>query len=116
MTPFELPLTIRKGISYQPLVTFIFQQADASPFSLEGGWKVIAYARLTKYSREKIDLNPIITDAPAGTAVVSFTKEQTTAMTGGEYGWDLILEDPDGIRTGPYFAGPFKIKEINTHA
>ncbi len=114
MIPFILPLTVTKGITFGP-VTFNFKQADATPFDLTG-YQVLAYARRYPNSKEKIDLAPQITDAANGTAVISFTDEFTLALTGGGYGWDLILEGPSGIRTGPYFAGPFKIKELYTHA
>jgi len=114
MTPFNLPLTITKGITFGP-VTFNFQQADASPFDLTN-YKVFAHARRTKYAKEKIDLNPQITDAVNGTVVMQFTDEQTAVFMGGENNWDLILEAPAGARLGPYFAGKLLIKEINTHA
>lgn len=113
MTPFNLPLTVTKGITFGP-VTFMFKQADASPFDLTD-YKVFAYARRTKYAKEKIDLNPQITDAVNGTAVMQFTDEQTAVLMGGENGWDLILEAPTGERLGPYFAGKLKVQEIYTH-
>ena len=55
MIPFILPLTVTKGITFGP-VTFLFKQADATPFDLTG-YQVLAYARRYKNSKEKIDLD-----------------------------------------------------------
>jgi len=116
-TPFNLPLTIVKGISYGPVV-FEFKQEDTTPFDFTDGgtWKVFAFARKSPDARNKIDLNPIITDPVNGEVKISFTDEQTLAMMGGEYGWDMVIENPSGVRLGPYFEGKLKIKEIYTHA
>ncbi len=116
VTPFDLPLTITKGVTYGPVV-FHFKQEDGSPFDLTvgGTWKCLAYARRTKDAKQFIDLNPIITNAVGGEATVEFTDEQTTAMMGGMYGWDMILEVPTGERIGPYFSGKLSVEEINTH-
>ncbi len=116
-TPYNLPLTITKGVTYGPVI-FQFKNEDQTPFDLTDGgtWKVFAYARRTKDATFKIDLNPIITDAAGGEVTVQFSDEQTNAMMGGEYGWDMVLEVPTGERIGPYFAGTLKIKEVYTHA
>jgi hypothetical protein len=115
-TPFSLPLTIVKGITYGPVI-FQFKQEDLTPFDFTDGgvWKVFAYARRSKDAKNKIDLNPLITDAVNGEVRISFTDEQTLAFMAGEYGWDLVLEMPTGQRLGPYFDGKLKITEINTH-
>ncbi len=114
--PFDLPLTIVKGVTYGPVV-FHFKQENGDPFDLTSGgsWKVFAYARLNKGAKNKIDLNPVVTDGPNGEATIEFSDEQTLAFMGGEYGWDMVLEVPTGERIGPYFAGKLTIKEINTH-
>ncbi len=116
-TPFNLPLTIVKGISYGPVI-FNFKQEDTTPFDLSGGgtWQTFAYAKRTKDAKEKIDLNPQITDAVNGEIRIQLTDEQTLALMGGEYFWDIVLEAPDGTRLGPYFEGKLKVKEIVTHA
>lgn len=116
VTPFNLPLTITKGITYGPVI-FTFKKEDTTPFDLTDGgtWAVLAYGRRSKDAKDKIDLNPQITDAANGEVRISFTDEQTLALMGGEYGWDMILLPPSGERLGPYFAGILKVKEINTH-
>lgn len=114
MIPFRLDLTIIKGITYGPVI-FNFKQQDATPFPLTG-WKVLAYGRRYHNAKDKIDLNPVVTDGPNGQAQINMSDESTLALMGGEYNYDLILEDPNGIRTGPYFAGKLKITEIYTHA
>lgn len=116
-TPFNLPLTITKGINYGPVI-FNFKQEDGTPFDLSSGgvWQVFSYARKTKDAKNKIDLAPVITDAANGEVTMGpFSDEATNAFMGGEYGWDLVLEAPTGERLGPYFAGLLRIKEINTH-
>ncbi len=112
-TAFDLPLTITKGVTFGP-VTISFKNADASDFDLTN-YHVFSYARRTKYDKNKIDLAPQITDAAGGTVEFGFTDEQTAALMGGVYAWDLILEDPTGQRFGPYFAGKLSVLEINTH-
>jgi len=114
-TPYNLPLNIIKGISYGPVI-FNFKQEDTTAFDLTGGWKVFAYARKNQDARTKIDLNPVITDAAGGEVQIQFSDEQTLAMLGGEYGWDMVLETPLGVRLGPYFEGKLKVKSIYTHA
>jgi len=116
-TPFKLDLTIVKGISYGPVI-FNFKQEDLTPFDLTDGgpWKVFSYAKKSPDSRQKIDLDPQITDAAGGVVQISKTDEQTLALLAGKYGWDLVLETPAGVRLGPYFAGDLLIKEIVTHA
>lgn len=115
-TPFNLDLEITKGVTYGPVV-FNFKNQDGTPFDLTvgGTWKIFAYGRLTRGAKNKIDLKPIITNAPAGEATVQFTDEETNAFMAGQYGWDMILEVPTGERIGPYFAGKLTIEEINTH-
>ncbi len=115
-TPYNLPLTIKKGVTYGPVV-FQFKKEDGTPFDLTNGgtWKVFANARRTHDAVFKIDLNPIVTNAVGGEVTVQFSDEQTLAMMGGEYGWDMVLEVPTGERIGPYFEGVLKIKEGFTH-
>ncbi len=116
-TPFNLPLTITKGVTYGPVI-FQFKNEDGTPFDLSAGgtWKVFAYGRRTKDAKNYIDLNPLITDAAGGEVTMGFSDEQTNVMMGGIYDWDMVLEVPTGERIGPYFAGDLKIREINTHA
>lgn len=114
MTPFKLNLTIIKGITFGPVI-FNFKQQDGSPFPLTN-YNVLAYARRYHNAKAKINISPNVTDAANGQAQINLSDEQTLAFMGGEYGWDLILEDGSGIRTGPYFAGKLKIAEIYTHA
>jgi hypothetical protein len=94
-----------------------FKQEDTTPFILpRRTWRVFAHARKTHDAKEKIDLNPQITDAVNGEVKIQFTDEQTIVLMGGKYGWDLVLESPDGVRLGPYFEGELQVKEIYTHS
>jgi len=115
-TPFNLPLTVTKGITFGPVV-FLFKKPDLTPFDFTdtGTWKVFAYARRSADAKQFIDLGPLITDAVNGEVRISFTDEQTLAQMGGTYKWDMVLESPTGIRIGPYFAGLYKVEEISTH-
>jgi hypothetical protein len=115
-TPANLPLTITKGIHFGPII-FNFKQPNGDPFDFTDGgtWKILAYARRTKNAKDKIDLAPVFSDAPNGEARIEFSDEQTLAQMGGTYAWDLILESPAGVRIGPYFEGPYHVREINTH-
>jgi hypothetical protein len=115
MTPFNLPLDLTKGITFGPVI-FNFKDTDGTtPFDLTG-WKVFAYARRNKNDTFKIDLAPTITDAAQGQVRIAFTDEEVLAQTAGNYTWDMVLENPAGERLGPYFAGPYNVTEINTHA
>jgi hypothetical protein len=112
MTPFNLPLTITKGLRYGPTI-FQFKQLGGDPFSLVG-WQVFAHARRNKVDKDKLDLQPVITDAAGGEVMIEFSDDDTSEMTPTTYGWDMLLQPPDGGMIGPYFAGALTIQELYT--
>ena len=112
MVPFNLPLTITKGLRYGPII-FQFKQSDGTPFPLIG-WEVFAHARRDKGDKDKIDLEPSITDASGGEVRIEFSDERTAELTPTTYGWDMLLLPPGGEMIGPYFAGNLTIKQTYT--
>lgn len=112
MTPVTHNLTIRRGITFGPL-TFEFKDDAGDPVDLTG-WQIFADVRKKPTDEVAFSLEPEITDAEAGIAVIEFTDEETDELTAGSYGWDLVLQNPDGERLGPYLAGRVSVKTIYT--
>ncbi len=116
-----LALTIIRGLS-RPSVLIVFKDDTGTPFDL-AGWSVFSQARTSPRYRPSVDLKPSILDAATelyGTTglgrikMAEFTPDETSAMTKSELGFDVILQDPTGGRSGPYVVGPIKIIDINT--
>jgi hypothetical protein len=84
------------------------------PFDLTG-WKVWAWVKQTPGGTLIQDLNPQIdADPTLGKITMGMTDEETFGLTTGDFFWDMIFEDPSGVRLGPLFAGSFTIAQLIT--
>jgi hypothetical protein len=100
---YNMGVTI--GLTFGP-VRFYLQDSAGGPVDLTG-WSVWAEVRNSADGPVLIDLAPTIVDAENGEVVISATDEVTGGWDPLSARWDLILEDPEGERTGPYVEGAF---------
>lgn len=111
MTPGVLNLVLYRGTTFAQ--TFICQDDSHVAVNLTG-WTAHALVRTDPQKHIVLDLNPVITNGPAGTVSISFTDEETVLLAPGEFVWDLVLERPSGERLGPFLAGTFIISTAIT--
>lgn len=112
MTPGVLNIDINRGVSFGPLV-FICEDIDALPVNLTG-WIPYASVRRKPGGPLVLDLAPAITDAASGQVTIFFTDEQTRIMAPGSFMWDLLFQQPDGDRKGPFVVGRCTISSLIT--
>jgi len=114
VTPATLDLTIRRGITFGPLVLTFNGESNADVDLND--WNVYAEARRISpgQSTDNLDLEPEITSEEGGQVTISFTDTETLALPYGTYEWDLVLEQPTGERIGPFLAGKLTIEDIVT--
>lgn len=104
-----LNLTISRGVTFGP-VQISCKDANGAPVPL-AGWKAYAEARKKPASARVIDFAPVIAadDAAGLVTIPQLGHSSTAALPPGVFNWDLILEDPDGIRYDPTLAGSVTI-------
>ncbi len=113
MQPASLAFTIYKGVTFGP-VLITCTDSEGAPVDLTG-WTAYATARLLAPGWPgEIDLAPSITNAAAGQITLGMTDDQTQALTTGKFGYDLVLQNPDGERLGPFLAGTISVFTLNT--
>jgi hypothetical protein len=84
------------------------------PFDLTD-WKVWAWVKTAPGATLVLDLDPQIdADPTTGKITMNMTDTETATLTVGDFFWDLIFEDPSGVRIGPLFSGSFSIIELIT--
>ena len=109
-----LNLAITQGCDYGPVLITCKDGAGAVvPLA---GWKSYAHVRKRSGLPLVLDLAPVIAadDAAGLVTVPALDWEVTAGLAVGKYIWDLILEDPAGIRYEPPLAGEFSVAEIAT--
>lgn len=108
--PASLDLTIYRGTDFSAIITF--QDTNEAAIDITGYDFIAQVRKAPTFSVVAIDLNPTIYNAAAGEVKMELTHAQTIQLTASDqYYWDLLVEDPTGLRTGPYVAGRFMIKE-----
>lgn len=114
MTPANIDLSIDRGVRFGPVTLTCL---DGSNVAVDlTGYTAYAQVRDRPTGGLVFDLEPEISDPGAGIITISKTQAQTDAMSDGiNYGWDLMLEDAAGVRTGPYFAGKVAVRTRYTH-
>lgn len=115
MTPATLALTIYRGAHWQGMVVQCLDEEDVAVDLT--GWTAHAVVRQTMSGPVLLDLAPVISTPLTGIVTIpEITDELTAALPLGAHYWDLILEDPDGKRLGPYASGKCTVCSLVTHA
>lgn len=109
-TPGKLNLTIARGIDFAETLTFA---DNGDPMDLTD-YTVFAEARKQPSTTAAFSLGATITDAAGGIIALALDSTATDALTPGTYGWDLVLEDGSGTRSGPYLAGTVRVETLHT--
>lgn len=117
-------ITIIRGVT-SDAIEIVFTNKNGDQVNLDG-WNVYAQVRKAPGKGIVMDLNPQIlavgellgydgeVDGPGRVKLGAYTDEETFAMSNAKLFWDIVLEDTEGQRTGPYVAGPFNIITIIT--
>lgn len=105
--PALFPIKIRRGIHYGPL-TITCNDSNDTPVDISG-FGVFAVGRPETESPTLVDLQPEITDGPGGVVTIDLDDADTLQFPVGDYVWDLVLENLDSERIGPFLAGPLTI-------
>lgn len=112
-----LNLKINRGTTFGPIVITAKDKATGLPLPL-AGYK--AYSQIRKDENDPeiyYDLSPIIaSDDTAGIIIIPALTPEITAFLAPFTGkWDVILEDPDGIRlTDPIVQGNVSVSLLVT--
>jgi hypothetical protein len=114
MPAATLPLTLVRGADFGP-VRILCRDAQGDPVPL-AGWKAYAQVRKNPDQTVIIDLDPqIAPDDTAGEITLpAIPHPATHTLPLGGHLWDLILEDPGGIRRPPIVEGSFSITRTIT--
>ena len=113
MTPASLEFTIYKGTTSLGVVVTC-KDSDGAVVDLTD-WTPYAEARKEASSPTAVALNPTISDGPGGKVTLgSMTDEQTSVLNPGDYGWNLLLENPAGQILGPFIEGKLSVKPLFT--
>jgi hypothetical protein len=122
MNPLSEDIDIIRGITHAPIVV-VFKNSAGDQVNLQTGWAVFAQVRKKPKGPVVFDLAPVILDTafsiygttgPGRVKIADFTDEQTLAMSDAKLLWDIVLENPDGQRLGPFVAGKFDVATIIT--
>lgn len=113
MTPVVLNLTIFQGVAFAP-APVIHRDSAGTAVSLTG-YTAEAQARSDPCAGPAFALAPVISAPATGEiTLAAMTAAETAALPCGRYGWDLILIDGSGQRTGPAFAGRIAVSPLHT--
>ena len=63
------------------------------------GYQAAAQMRKSYYSNTAIDFTVVITDPSAGQITISMTAATTAEIVPGRYVYDVLITDPQGIKT-----------------
>ena len=107
MVPAELNLKVYKGATFETL-TLVIKDSDKNIVDLTG-WTPYAHVRKDCGQTLVLDLGPEINSPTDGEVEIALTDEETSALSRGNYKWDLLLENGSGEVLGPYVAGNFKV-------
>ena len=108
-------LTINRGTTFGGLIA-ICKDASGAVVPL-AGYSAFAEARKCPDSPVVINFAPIIEadDTEGKITIPPLTPAQTKELPAGAFPWDLILQDPDGIRAkDPLFVGTLSISKLIT--
>lgn len=114
MTPENLDLTIKRGVTFGPVNITCMNDAGTAALDITG-YTAFAEARERPASGVAFDLAPTIPTGTDGKVRISKTDDETDELTAGRYGWDLILQNAAGARLGPYAYGAVTVEQPFTH-
>lgn len=114
MTPARYNITITRGVDYLGMVIQCYSDtACTTPVDLTG-WTAYAQAR-DSVGKLLRDFAPVVSDPAVGKVMFPpIPAVQTRAMSRGSCQWDLLLQQPSGVRLGPFLAGTLTISDQPT--
>jgi hypothetical protein len=105
--------TIYRGVDFGPVVLTCTDSAgnvaNVTDFS--------AFAEMRSGTCGAVTLNfaPTVSNGAAGEVTIPAVSAANTAnLPGGRYGWDLVLANATGFRTGPYHLGAVVVADLHT--
>jgi hypothetical protein len=103
-----------RGLAFSVEITH--KDKDGVVVSLAGYTPYAQVRRKAGAQTLTLDLEPaIVGDGSAGKTAIDWTDEETAAVqVHGDFFWDYILENPDGLVIGPFAGGKFTIADIVT--
>ena len=109
-----LNLEIQRGLTFGPIEVYC-KADDGTPFPL-AGWSAASQAGQYPGSTAAIDLRPVIAedDADGLITIPEITFADASALTLGDFTFDLVLIDPDGKRPCVLLGGTVTVTDINT--
>ncbi len=109
-----LNLSIVKGTT-SPVVLIHAKDAVAAAVPL-AGWAAFAQVRRNPDNDLLLDLVPVIdpSDSAGLITIPAIAWSATAALPDGVHQWDLILQNPAGLRYPPILSGSYTISAINT--
>lgn len=104
--------TIYRGVDFGPVVL----PCTDSSGNVVNATDYTAYSQIRTYGGCLVrDLTPTVSNGAAGEVTIPAISAANTAnMPLGRYGFDVVLADTNGVRTGPYWQGPVVVSDIST--
>lgn len=114
MDPANVNLSIRRGVTFRGF-TLTCKDSSGNPVPL-AGWSAFAQIRSQKDDSLIWDLAPTIAsnDAAGLITVPPIPFATTLTLPPGDYVFDLLPQDPTGIRYDPIIQGNVKITTATT--
>lgn len=95
---------------YQLQKVFRLRRKDTGAYVDLTGSTPYAEVRDTRDGAVILDLSPTVTSAANGEITIDVADETTDALAEGIYDWDLMVENSDSERIGPYLRGTATVK------
>lgn len=114
MTPGNLNLTMFRGVTFGPVVMRC-QDANGNAVSLEN-YTPYAQARKVPCGPVVFNLAPSLSNGPNGEITIAHNVANLATFPTGSFGWDLVLQAPNGAVIGPIVAGRVSVSPIFTEA
>jgi len=109
-----LDLSTSKGTT-SPVILIHAKDSGGAAVHL-AGWSAFAQVRRDPVGDLILDLVPVIdpSDSSGLITIPAIAWSATAALPDGVYQWDLILQNPAGLRYPPILSGSYTIASINT--
>lgn len=112
MRPGKLDLIITRGVTWSA-ITATCRDAAGDAVDLTG-CTPFADVRRALNKAVSFSLDCALGEEPGTILFPEISDTLTSTKPLGEFIWDLVLEDADGRRLGPFLAGRIIVEDINT--